>query len=132
MLTNTDQIKSLNFKTLVFGIFLSLVYDIVWFFVEDVSNDSNDGGVQKSVRNFSLYLSYISFFFRVSYFILITFQIVMGLIFWKDSLDFNRIIKLQQDVVDNKTGYSSGSPDKGGRYTTYKQTADQVVQQIRS
>ncbi len=66
MLSNTDKIKKWTFRGLVFGIFISLIYDLLWFFFQEQSNDLEDGGVQKSVRNFSLTISYLSFFFRVS------------------------------------------------------------------
>jgi hypothetical protein len=65
MLNNTDKIQKWTFRALVFGIFLSLAYDIVWFYLQDLSNDSSDGGVEHSIRSFSLSLSYFSFFFRV-------------------------------------------------------------------
>ena len=66
MLSNTEKIKKWTFRGLVFGIFISLIYDLLWFFFQEQSNDLEDGGVQKSVRSFSLTVSYLSFFFRVS------------------------------------------------------------------
>ena len=83
MILNTDKIKRWTFRALVLGIFLSLLYDLFWFMMHDVSNDASDGGLQKSIKNFSLMMSYFSFFFRI----------IVALVFWKDSLDFNRIIK---------------------------------------
>ena len=65
MIFNTDRIQKWTFRVLVFGIFLSLIYDIIWFYLQDQSNDNADGGVERSVRNFSLIVSYFSFFFRV-------------------------------------------------------------------
>ncbi len=72
MLCNTDKIRKWTFRVLVFGIFVSLIYDLLWFYLNDQTNDSPDGGVEKSVRNFSLTVSYFSFFFRVSIGILVT------------------------------------------------------------
>lgn len=72
---------------LVLMIFLSLIADLVWFYVNDLSNDVEDGGIEKSVRSFSLTMSYFSFFFRF----------IVALVFWKDSLDFVRIIKKHSD-----------------------------------
>ena len=85
MILNTDKIKRWTFRALVLGIFLSLLYDLFWFMMQDVSNDTSDGGLQKTVKNFPLMMSYFSFFFRI----------IVALVFWKDSLDFNRIIKQQ-------------------------------------
>lgn len=66
MILNTDRIKKWTFRVLVFGIFLSLVYDLFWFlFIQDFNNDQSDGGVEKAVKSFSLSVSYFSFFFRV-------------------------------------------------------------------
>jgi len=45
MLTNTERIKKWTFRGLVFGIFISLVYDLLWFFMQEQSNDLVDGGV---------------------------------------------------------------------------------------
>ena len=68
---------------LVLMIFVSIVADLIWFYINDLSSDVDDGGMEKSVRSFSLTMSYFSFFFRI----------IVALVFWKDSLDFVRIIK---------------------------------------
>ena len=68
---------------LVLMIFVSIVADLFWFYISDLSSDVDDGGMEKSVRSFSLTMSYFSFFFRI----------IVALVFWKDSLDFVRIIK---------------------------------------
>ena len=65
MLNNTDKIRKTTFRILVLGIFLSLAIDLVWFFLQEQNSDELDGGVEKSVRSFSLTVSYFSFFFRV-------------------------------------------------------------------
>ena len=55
----------------------------------------------------------------------------MALVFWKDSLDFNRIIKQQRDQVDPRGGASfSGSPDR--KRTTYsKKAAEEAIAQYK-
>jgi hypothetical protein len=66
MILNTDRIKKWTFRTLVLGIFLSLGYDLFWFLmIQDFNSDQSDGGVEKSIKSFSLTVSYLSFFFRV-------------------------------------------------------------------
>jgi hypothetical protein len=68
MILNTDRIKKWTFRVLVLGIFLSLGYDLFWFLmIQDFNSDQSDGGVEKAVKSFSLTVSYLSFFFRVSY-----------------------------------------------------------------
>ena len=67
MILNTERIQKWTFRILVFGIFISLIYDLIFFlFIQDFNNDQTDGGVEKNVRSFSLTVSYFSFFFRVS------------------------------------------------------------------
>lgn len=67
MLSNTNRIKKWTFRVLVFGIFLSLIYDLIWFLLfNDINNDLEDGGVTKSIRIFSLLVAYLQFFFKVS------------------------------------------------------------------
>lgn len=55
----------------------------------------------------------------------------MVLVFWKDSLDFNRIIKQQRDQVDPRGGSSfAGSPDR--KRTTYsKKAAEEAIAQYK-
>jgi hypothetical protein len=67
MMLNTDKIKKWTFRLLVFGIFLSLLYDLFWFMIQDLGSERpEDGGLEKGIRNFSLTMSYLSFFFRVT------------------------------------------------------------------
>lgn len=123
MMMNTDKIKRWTFRALVFGIFLSLLYDLFWFMMHDISNDTADGGLQKGIKNFSLTMSYFSFFFRI----------IVALVFWKDSLDFNRIIKQHQDHVESRGPASqsfSASPDRK-RNPSYKKAADEAIAQYK-
>lgn len=83
MLNNTEKIKRWTFRVLVLGIFLSLLIDVFWFMFGDNSADEDDGGVEKAVKSFSLSISYFLVFFKI----------LVALVFWKDSLDFVRIIK---------------------------------------
>ena len=68
MLMNTDKISRWTFRLLVLGIFVSLLYDLLWFMIKDHSKQAGDGGLEDSVRSFSLTMAYISFFFRVRYY----------------------------------------------------------------
>jgi hypothetical protein len=66
ILSNTNRIKKWTFRVLVLGIFLSLIYDLIWFLLfNDINNDLEDGGVTRSVRTFSLLVAYLQFFFKV-------------------------------------------------------------------
>lgn len=91
---------------------------------QDYSNVQDDGGLEKGIRSFSLTMSYISFFFRI----------IVALVFMKDSQDFNRIIKKQQDQIEVKNvqtgGVFGGSPDKM-RAAINKKIANDVAKKYR-
>jgi len=85
MLLNLPKVTQNTFRWLVFGIFLSIIYDLFWFSMktqEYTADLKADAGLERRIRLFSLYMSYISFFLRL----------VMALIYWKDSLDFDNIM----------------------------------------
>lgn len=71
MLTETQEIRKNTFRNLVTAIVFSFFYDFI--FLLEVSGDYNrdntgaDGGHEKGVRKFSLTMTTISFFFRVSF-----------------------------------------------------------------
>lgn len=71
MLLDTDKIKKGTFRSLVIGLFISFAYDVFWLLVTGLSLNSNeagaDGGVEKSIRSFSLSVSVISMLFRVNH-----------------------------------------------------------------
>lgn len=56
------------FRVLVAAIILSLIYDLIWFFLkhgEFSSENKAEGGMEDNLRRFVLMLSYISFILRV-------------------------------------------------------------------
>jgi len=58
MMMNTENVKKWTFRLLVFAIFLSIIYDIIWFMFEDLSSEhTEDGGVERGIRTFSLRMS---------------------------------------------------------------------------
>ena len=59
-----------TFRQLVALVFLSLVYDIVWFsFYDEELENKIDGNIQPGVRKISILINYFSFMFRVSIYI---------------------------------------------------------------
>jgi len=51
---------------LVLGILFSVLFDLIWLLLfNDINNDVEDGGLEKSVRIFSLLIAYIQLFFKV-------------------------------------------------------------------
>ena len=78
---------------------VSLVYDIFWLNINGNADDS-DGGMEAEIRKFSLWMSYISFFFRVSLGFLIL-QVILSLVLWRDSIEFVSTIKQKQTLKIN-------------------------------
>ena len=64
---------------------ISWVWDFfyLFWFTSAAAEDEEDGGMEYTVRRFSRLFSYISFFFRI----------IVFLVFWKDSVDFSKIIR---------------------------------------
>mmetsp|Transcript_19015 Transcript_19015/g.13811 ORF Transcript_19015/g.13811 Transcript_19015/m.13811 type:complete len:125 (-) Transcript_19015:49-423(-) len=118
MLLNTEKVKKWTFRLLVLAIFLSIVYDIFWFMVQDLGQEhADDGGLEKGIRNFSLSMSYLSFFTKL----------ILGIIFWKDSVDFVRVIKKKQDMKDPREMLQS-SPDR--KRKIYEKQVNEVVKEF--
>lgn len=72
MMFNTDRISRSLFRVLVLGIFISLIFDLTWFFIkhsEFAEDQKVDGGMETNLRKIVLMLSYMSFLLRVTLFI---------------------------------------------------------------
>jgi len=85
MLLNLPKVTQNMFRYLVLGIFVSIIYDLFWFSLKSLEYGTDlksDAGLERKVRIFSLYMSYVSFFVRL----------IMALVYWKDSLDFDNIM----------------------------------------
>ena len=72
MMLHTETVTRTKFRFLVLGIFISIIYDIVWFYLKhaeltDDSKKAGDGGQEKGVRTFALAIAYLSFALRVSF-----------------------------------------------------------------
>ena len=84
MLSYPEVTRRSHFRMLVGLIFISLAQDTLWLlFNNDVADDDDDGGVERTVKQISRNVSWVSFFWRI----------VLALILWKDSLDFITVIK---------------------------------------
>ena len=67
MLQFPEYVRRSQFRMLVLLIALSIGQDIFWFILNrDVEDDDDDGGVERSVKQFSRKVSYLSFAWRVS------------------------------------------------------------------
>lgn len=64
---DASNLERKTFRHLVVVVFLSLVYDIVWFAIYDEAKENAlDGGTQPNLRKITLIITYFSFLFRVS------------------------------------------------------------------
>jgi hypothetical protein len=69
MMFHTERITKLRFKLLVFAIFITLIYDLIWFILKHTEYSEEpkaDASNEINVRRFSLMMSYASFILRVS------------------------------------------------------------------
>ena len=79
---------------------VSWVWDFfyLFWFTSAADEDDEDGGMEDTVRRFSRLFAYISFFFRI---------IVLA-VFWKDSVDFNKIVRQKNPAEPMGAGSSVG------------------------
>lgn len=84
MLNNTSIITQGKFKVLVLAVFISVIYDIIWFYLKHAEYTSgSDGSAEIGIRKFSLLMSYASFLLRF----------LVAIVLWKDAMDFGKIIR---------------------------------------
>jgi hypothetical protein len=89
LLTMPNIARRKEFRMVVLLIFVSIVYDVLWFMINNDVDDDDDGGVEKGVKRFARNISYISFVWKI----------IFGIIFWKVSLDYLAIVKQTQTTT---------------------------------
>lgn len=90
-LSDTQTLRRKNFRYLVVGLILSVIYDMIWFPIEwdDRSNQVNLSPTldaekdMDSVHSYIMYVSIASTLFRI----------VLIFTFWRASIDFRRTLK---------------------------------------
>jgi hypothetical protein len=78
MLFNITSVTKNTFRWLVLGLFLSTIYDLLYFYLKS----SEPTEIERGIYSFSVTMSYIAFFLRL----------LMVIVYWKDSLDFDGIM----------------------------------------
>ncbi len=89
MLSSPKDVKPTQFRYLVAGTILSFVYDIVWLLLRGpdmVGDDEEDGGMEASIRKFSLFMTIIGMVFKV----------IMTFVYWMASMRF-------EDIIDERS-----------------------------
>lgn len=89
LLSNAKEAQPKHFRYLVAGTILSFAYDCLWLVLRsgDLAGDvEEDGGVEASVRKFSLVMTIIS----------LVFKFVMTFIYWMASMRF-------EDIIDERS-----------------------------
>ena len=94
VIDNPQNVTPKTFRGLVLAIVCSWVYDLIYllFLKNNAKEAELDGGTESTVRNFSFFCLWISFFFRI----------IVALIFWKDSHDFRNIMNQPLDLPTDK------------------------------
>lgn len=85
VLENPQYISRQTFRGFVLMIFVTWVYDFLYlfWFSSDEGEDEEGGGMEYTVTRFSRLFAYINLVFKV----------IVFLVFWKDSMDFNSIVR---------------------------------------
>ncbi len=90
MLSNAKDVQPRQFRYLVAGTILSFVYDLLWLILRfgDYAGDNveEDGGVEASIRKFSLVMTIIGLVFKV----------IMTFVYWMASMRF-------EDIIDERS-----------------------------
>jgi hypothetical protein len=102
MVSEPQSVKKWTFRLLVLGVLMSLVFDFAFFMLNDFDLKKVQGGDTSLTITVGYYATVFGFFFKF----------FVALVFWKDSTDFNRIIKKQQNSVPNRFSQPGGSPTK--------------------
>ena len=86
MIHNTHHISRQTFRGFVLLIAVSWLYDAVSIFIIEPSSadeDLEDGGQEWKIRRFT----------KLTTLILFLWKMIVALVFWKDSLDFSKIVR---------------------------------------
>ena len=93
LLTFADPDGEKYWRWMVFGIVLTLGYDLLWFWEreDDYSGDMDkeDGGVQSNVRSLSLKMAWVSFLYKI----------LMCFVYWKSSIDYAAILDARSEFI---------------------------------
>jgi len=92
MINEPYEVKKWTFKLLTLGVFISIIYDVLYFMLNDGDLKKVPGGDQSWMITVGYYTTLVTFFFKF----------IVALVFWKDSIDFNRIIRKQKNDIPNK------------------------------
>lgn len=92
LLSNADKSNKTHFRLLTAGIVVSMAYDVAWFILKSeelLSKDDGDGGVEETIRKFSLTMAIISFILKI----------VMSFVYWMASMNYADILDERQLLV---------------------------------
>lgn len=93
IITFPQNTKRNTFRQLVLVLVISLIYDILQLFIISPSaseEDEEDGGNEYKLNRFVRLVSFIALFVKI----------IAVLVFWKDSMDFRRIVKAHNNDED--------------------------------
>ena len=83
LLLHTSEVSKKSFRALVLLTLLSLIYDFVWYFLQNQNEiEYLDGGSTSSLTYIAQWLQFLLLFFKI----------VMIFVYWKASIDFAAIL----------------------------------------
>ncbi len=89
MLSSPKDVRPTQFRYLVGGTILSFIYDIAWYLLRGydmAGDDEEDGGMEATIRKFSLFMTVIAMIFKV----------IMTFVYWMASMRF-------EDIIDERS-----------------------------
>ena len=98
MILDSDRLKKSTFRNLVIALFVSFAYDLFWLYVSTTgyrSGELDDGGLVKTIKQFSLIMAFLSFIFRVRLILVMILSIVCGDFSVLEG--FNRLLENNQE-----------------------------------
>ena len=101
-LSEAENINRDKFRLLPLLLLLSIIYDFVWlFFIQDLKGEGQreHGGIENSVKKFSLHVTYIEFIYKIPFFFVLWKVSYNYLADIKEIKDAPRIIKLLK-IID--------------------------------
>jgi hypothetical protein len=91
-LQGADRSSQGWFRLLVFGVVLSMGYDLVWFLMrssELMADDDGDGAVERVIRKFSLSMAIISFLLKF----------IMCFVYWMTSINYADLLDERANLL---------------------------------
>jgi hypothetical protein len=100
-LSDSSDLNRDRFRWLPVFLLVSILYDLVWLlFLQQMNSELQEGGIEHTVKQFSLIISYLSMAFKVPLFLVLWKVSVNFLIDVKQAVEAPRLIKIMKIVEE--------------------------------